>query len=80
MFNLFLACSQVVFEGFTYFVMLLGKFLPLGIVLDKHDVFESGGVLIPLFPQLVHIVLEASVVLVQVVHQVRVCIALSLAI
>jgi len=59
-------------------VVLLSKSLPLLVVFDKHDVLESSSMLVPLLPELVHVVLEPSVVLVENVYQVRICIALRL--
>lgn len=59
-------------------MVLLSKSLPLLVIFDKHDVLESSGMLVPLLPELVHVVLEPSVVLVENVYQVRICIALRL--
>jgi hypothetical protein len=59
-------------------VVLLSKSLPLLVVFDKHDVLESSSMLVPFLSELVHVVLEPSVVLVENVYQVRICIALRL--
>ena len=59
-------------------MVLLSKSLPLLVVFDKHDVLESSSMLVPFLSELVHVVLEPSVVLVENVYQVRICIALRL--